>query len=44
MTKARFLDVGDALPEISLPDLSGNAVEFSSFTDKKLIVFMWASW
>lgn len=44
MTTTRFLDVGDQLPEISLPDLDGEQLALSSYAGEKLIVFMWASW
>ena len=38
------LGVGDAMPDIVLPDVDGRLVRFSEFRGKRLFVFMWASW
>ena len=35
---------GAIFPELSLPDLSGNKIDIASYSEKRLIVFMWASW
>jgi peroxiredoxin len=40
----QFVNVGDAIPEIVLPDLDGKPVSLSSFAGRKLLIFMWASW
>ena len=34
----------DIFPELSLPDLSGNKIDIARYSEKRLIVFMWASW
>ncbi|MBI50110.1 MAG: hypothetical protein CL781_02105 [Chloroflexi bacterium] len=31
-------------PNFSLPDLSGREVDISTYSGKRLIIFMWASW
>lgn len=41
---AAYVDVGDQLPDITLPSLSGEQVSLASFRGKKHILFMWASW
>jgi len=47
-TNTRFLGVGDALPDLSLPLVgSGNGSESLSFGDlrgKHVLLYMWASW
>jgi hypothetical protein len=40
----QFIGVGESLPEVTLPDLSGTRTSLSSWSGKKLLVFMWASW
>jgi peroxiredoxin len=44
MTETRFINMGDAMPDITFPDLDGHQVALSEFTGRPLIVFMWASW
>ncbi len=39
-----FVRVGDTVPEITLPDLDGKPVSLSSYSGRRLLVFMWASW
>ena len=39
-----YIDVGDRIPDITLPSLPGEQVSLSSFRGKKHILFMWASW
>ena len=34
----------DIFPELSLPDLSVNKIDIAIYSEKRLIVFMWASW
>ncbi len=41
---SKFVQPGELVPEITLPHLDGQDVALSSFRDKKLLVFMWASW
>lgn len=41
---SKYVDVGDQLPDITLPNLSGVPVSLRSFHGKKHILFMWASW
>ena len=40
----QFVNVGDAVPEVVLPALDGKPVSLSSYSGKKLLIFMWASW
>lgn len=45
MSDPNRVGVGDALPPIVLADLEGRPVSLSSHHhQRKLIVFMWASW
>ncbi len=39
-----YVDVGNRLPGITLPNLNGAPVSLDHFHDKKHILFMWASW
>ena len=39
-----FVRVGDTVPESTLPDLDGKPVSLSSYSGRRLLVFMWASW
>ena len=39
-----YVGVGNRLPDITLPNLSGAPVSLDSFHGKKHILFMWASW
>jgi hypothetical protein len=39
----RALDSADA-PDLTLPDLDGNAVSLASMRGKKVVAFAWASW
>ena len=41
---SKYVDVGDQLPDITLPNLSGVPVSLRSFLGKNHILFMWASW
>ena len=36
--------VGDQSPDFSLPSPDGDPVSLSSYRDRKVILFMWASW
>jgi peroxiredoxin len=38
------LTIGQAAPEISLPDAKGNTVNLSSFKGKVVLIDFWASW
>jgi hypothetical protein len=38
------LSPGQALPPLTLPDLDGKDVSFSSFLGRKMVLFTWASW
>lgn len=37
-------DVGNMIPDFTLPDLSGKKITFSSFRGKKVILYHWATW
>lgn len=38
------VEVGKAVPDVSLLDMASETVRLSSFRGKKLILFNWASW
>ena len=44
MSERRFLGVGDTLPDMVLPDLTGTPVNLRRFSGRRVILFMWASW
>lgn len=37
-------EVGNMIPDFTLPDLSGKKIAFSSFRGKKVILYHWATW
>ncbi len=37
-------DVGQTLPDLSLPRLEGGDFQFADLRGKKLLLFMWGSW
>jgi len=41
---SNFVQAGELVPEITLPQLDGQPLALSAFRGKKLLVFMWASW
>lgn len=41
---ARYLGVGDALPEITLPRLGGGELALTALRGKYVLLFLWASW
>jgi len=41
---ARHLDVGDRVPNFTLPSLDGSCVELSEFRGRPLVINFWASW
>jgi len=42
--RAGRLAVGDAMPDVALPDLEGRALRVGDFRGRPLLLFMWASW
>ena len=38
------VEVGKAVTDVALTDMSGKSVRLSSFRGKKLILFNWATW
>jgi len=42
--RAGRLAVGDAMPDVALPDLAGRALRVGDFHGRPLLIFMWASW
>ena len=44
ITTPTYPKVGDKAPDFTLTSLDGDPVSLSSFQDRKVIVFMWASW
>jgi peroxiredoxin len=36
--------VGERLPDISLPTLDGDRLDFASLRGKKALLFFWGSW
>ncbi len=43
-SEERFLQVGDPIPDLSLPTLAGGMTHLREFIGMKLILFMRASW
>lgn len=39
-----FVQVGDAVPTLTLPHLDGDEVDLDQYRGRKLLLFMWASW
>ena len=39
-----FVTPGDDLPDIELPDLRGYQHSLLDYTDRNLLIFVWASW
>ena len=37
-------DVGEMLPDLTLPRLDGGDLQFADLRGKKLLLFMWGSW
>ncbi len=44
VVRARYLGVGDALPDLTLPLLGGGELTLRSFRGKYVLLFLWASW
>ena len=44
LERAGRLAVGDPMPDVELPDLSGRALRIGDFRGRPLLLFMWASW
>jgi peroxiredoxin len=36
--------VGQPIPDFSLPSIQGDEIRVDSYRGKKLVIFMWASW
>jgi peroxiredoxin len=41
---ARYLGVGDAMPDFTLPLLGDGKLALSSLRGKFVLMFLWASW
>jgi hypothetical protein len=41
---AMTIDVGQTLPDLTLPRLDGGDLRFADLRGKKLLLFMWGSW
>ena len=41
---AMTTDVGQALPDLTLPTLDGGNLRFADLRGKKSLLFMWGSW
>ncbi len=41
---AMTTEVGQMLPDLSLPRLDGEDLRFGDLCGKKLLLFMWGSW
>ena len=39
-----FIRLGESIPKIVLPDVDGKPITLGSFRDRKLLLFLWASW
>jgi len=44
MSSATILQVGDPLPDVSLPRLDGGTLAFTELRGKRLLLFFWGSW
>ena len=44
MIGVRFVIPGEKLPDVGLPDLEGRRRSLLDYTDKNLLIFVWASW
>lgn len=44
MTATTILQVGDPLPDISLPRLDGGTLALAQLRGKRLLLFFWGSW
>ena len=42
--KVMTTDVGQMLPDLSLPCLEGGDLRFTDLRGKKVLLFMWGSW
>ena len=42
--KAMTTDIGQTLPDLTLPRLDGGDFRFADLRGKKLLLFMWGSW
>lgn len=43
-TPPRSIQVGDAVPDVSLRDVDGNDVRLSDYRERRVLLFLWASW
>ena len=43
-TTNTILQVGDAMPDLTLTDINGGTIQLSHYAGKKYIIYMWASW
>ncbi|HEV2107847.1 MAG TPA: hypothetical protein VGR16_06265 [Thermomicrobiales bacterium] len=41
---AMMTDVGQMLPDLTLPRLDGGELRFADLRGKKMLLFMWGSW
>lgn len=41
---AMTTDVGEMLPDLTLPRLDGGEIRFSDLRGNKVLLFMWGSW
>lgn len=41
---ARYLGIGDRLPDLRLPLLGGGELSIGSFRGRYVLLFMWSSW
>jgi peroxiredoxin len=44
MTVTEALDVGAAMPDVSLRDLHGRVCRLADYRGQPVLIFMWASW
>ncbi len=43
-TATNIVQVGDRMPELTLPGINGGEIDLASYAGKKYIIYMWASW
>jgi peroxiredoxin len=43
-TTKPVLQIGDPMPDLTLPEINGGEIQLSHYAGKKYIIYMWASW
>ena len=43
-TPKPILQVGERMPDLTLTNINGGAIQLACYAGKKYIIYMWASW